>query len=224
MSRVNYEDRLRSLPDGSRWTPLSYTPHKTDKGWKVPCRCTCGTVKDVAVHNLTAGISKSCGCLKSESTVQRCRTHGLSDTGTHKSWLAMRRRCYDINYVSYPNYGGRGIKVCDRWKDDFEAFYTDMGDRPDGCSLDRIDVNGNYTPENCKWSTRSEQQTNKQETLHIEWRGQKRSAMEWSKLLGIHVDTLRRRVRRGWDVERAMTAPIQTGANRGKKLCRYRSR
>src|SRR5206468_1663320 len=85
---------------------------------------------------------------------------------TYRSWYAMKARCTNSNHTSYHHYGGRGITVCERWLNSFEAFLTDMGDRPEGTSLDRIDVNGNYEPSNCKWSTPSEQANNKRRTQH----------------------------------------------------------
>ena len=111
------------------------------------CKCDCGELLFVSEGNLISGYIKSCGCLR-------------SDTPIHHSWYGMLQRCYNPKNISYKYYGGRGIKVCDRWRYSFENFYLDMGERPKDRSLDRINNNGNYEPKNCKWSTRKEQMNN----------------------------------------------------------------
>jgi hypothetical protein len=119
----------------------------------------------------------------------------------------MLRRCTTPTNPSYPSYGGRGVKVCDRWKDSFENFLADMGPRPEGCSLDRIDNDGNYTPENCRWSTRREQNRNTQRTRMLTHpvTGVTRCLKDWARTLGITHSTLRERLARGWTLDRALT-------------------
>lgn len=136
-------------------------------------------------------------------------THGMSQTTTWRIWRGMRRRCYDTNIQGYANYGGRGITVCDRWRDSFENFYADMGERPSKQhSLERRDNNGNYTPHNCYWATNIEQHNNTRRSVFLEFQGKKQTITQWARELNINVATLYNRVRRGWDVTRILTKPI----------------
>jgi hypothetical protein len=136
------------------------------------CQCSCGNEVVVPLSDLLSGHTKSCGCLHSELSAERNRlrntTHGMGDTREYKSWAAMVARCTNEKHRSYGNYGGRGIKVCDRWRNSFENFYADMGDRPPGMSLDRIDNDGDYTPDNCRLATTKEQNRNKRSNRLIE--------------------------------------------------------
>jgi hypothetical protein len=109
----------------------------------------------------------------------------MSGTPIYKSWASLKARCLNPNNADYPDYGGRGITVCDRWSDSFEAFYEDMGARPEGSSIDRIDVNGNYEPTNCRWATGVEQAQNKRETRWVSFRGEKLSMIEACRRAGL---------------------------------------
>lgn len=134
------------------------------------CRCVCGTYKAVAGISLKAGDTQSCGCYLAECVAQRSTTHGATCGATHgkrvapeyKSWVAMKARCLNPRATSYENYGGRGIKICQRWRDSFKKFRADMGKRPSlSHTLDRINNNGHYKPSNCRWATKLQQNRNK---------------------------------------------------------------
>jgi hypothetical protein len=120
----------------------------------------------------------------------------------------MKRRCENPRSHAYGDYGGRGIKVCDRWKT-FENFISDMGERPEGMTLERIDVNGNYTPENCRWATTLEQNGNRRTRRLLTLRGKTQSMTEWARETGIDVNVINARLRRGWSDEKTLTTPVE---------------
>lgn len=133
------------------------------------CLCECGRKRYVKAASLQSGRSQSCGCLHREVVA----THGMTGTLTFKSWESVKQRCLNPNAPDYPRYGGRGIKVCMRWQNSFENFLADMGERPSrDHSLDRIDTDGDYDPSNCRWATRSEQQSNKRPYRKVDILGQ----------------------------------------------------
>jgi len=137
--------------------------NKHIKLWKCSCSCSNNTII-VETSSLISGNTKSCGCLSREVIIKRNTTHNMSRSVEYIAWAGMKARCYNTKEESYKDYGGRGIKVCDRWLESFENFYEDMGPKPEPknlYSIDRINVNGNYKPNNCKWATKFEQSINR---------------------------------------------------------------
>ncbi len=133
-------------------------------------------------------------------------THGMSKSSEHTIWRKIKNRCFCVTNDSYQNYGGRGITMCQRWADSFENFYHDMGPRPSKeHSIDRIDNNGNYSPENCRWATRKEQNSNSRRNNFVEFRGERLTITEWSNRLNIHPRTIKYRLDNGWSIEDTMT-------------------
>ncbi len=146
---------------GKRFSRLLITKVFRDgKYWRCLCLCDCGAEKMQRLSHVMSGLSRSCGCLCRERTSEATRTHGLSHTSEFKIWAGMIKRCENPNDTTFKHYGGRGIRVCDRWRHSFVNFYEDMGKRPPKFSIDRIDVNGNYEPGNCRWASQLQQAHN----------------------------------------------------------------
>jgi hypothetical protein len=180
---------------------------KKDTNARWLCKCDCGKVviaygQDLAKHKV-----RSCGCWNAE----RINKHGKSRTPIHRIWISMRRRCSVPTETGYRNYGGRGITYDPSWES-FENFYRDMGDRPKGGTLERIDNNGPYCKTNCEWATPKKQHNNKRTNRIITAFGKTQTLMQWSDETGISWTTLRGRIDRyGWPPEEALTRPLQPG-------------
>jgi len=165
------------------------------------CRCDCGTERAVLAASLTAGKSQSCGCLRSEQIGSRSVTHGMSETTEYRIWRSMRTRCTNPNANSYPLYGGRGIRICDQWES-FDVFLADMGRRPSpGHTLDRVDNDGPYSPENCRWATRSEQSRNTRRVTWVEFQGETFCFTDACRRAGLDRGTVHKRIRLGWPAD-----------------------
>jgi hypothetical protein len=177
------------------------------------CRCDCGTELIVAANNLSSGHTRSCGCVRKGVN----KRHGMSETAEYRSWCKMKARCYDRNDKRYQNYGGRGIAVCSRWRNSFENFFEDMGPRPEGYSLERIDNDGIYEPSNCIWVPIENQSRNRSTVRWIEFKGKRMSIADWSREMDIGFATLRFRLDHGWPVHLALTTPAQTGNNQSTR-------
>lgn len=174
------------------------------------CQCDCGNKSSVITRDLSDGNTTSCGCYIREFHSERLRTHGRSKTPTYTTWSSMMQRCYNPSKDKYHYYGGRGIVVCERWHD-FANFYADMGDRPLRCSLDRIDNEGPYSPENCRWATHVTQDRNRRSNVLAEYQGETLCLTDWATRIGIEYETLRQRIQRyGWSVEKAFNTPVNT--------------
>lgn len=151
----------------NRFTALSFIERKRGHDYWL-CRCDCGQSRAVQRRRLTLGHSKSCGCLKNEIIRERSLTHGLRRTVEYRAWSHIKSRCTNPNVWNYHNYGGRGIKVCALWMASFEAFYADLGPRPEGkYSIDRIDNNRGYEPGNCRWATPEMQRANRRDSNRV---------------------------------------------------------
>jgi predicted nucleic acid-binding Zn ribbon protein len=180
-----------------RWTVVKMAPRRKGKTfWE--CVCECGTVKEVRTGGLRNGISKSCGCWNNEQI--RLVDHGMKDSPEWKSWSDMKQRCLNPNNKSYEHYGGRGIVVCERWKDNFVDFYSDMGPC-DGDTIERIDVNGNYEPGNCKWIPHPLQARNKTTTRRITAFGREQLFSDWARELDMDPSLLHYHLKVGKTIE-----------------------
>lgn len=180
-------------------------------GASARCLCDCGRTTVVQRKLLVRGHTRSCGCLKEEWNRRGRRTHGLSKTKEYRSWKAAKGRCYNAANAKYPLYGGRGIIVCDRWRDDFPMFLADMGPCPAGHTLDRIDVHGDYSPDNCRWATTREQAQNRQHQVLLTHDGRTLAVSEWARVIGVNPNSLMLRLTRGWTATRALTSPGLAG-------------
>lgn len=184
-----------------RLTPL----HNLGSRWL--CQCDCGCQVVLTASRLTSGHTESCGCLHRAVCRFRLTTHGRSKDPIYRTWASMWNRCTNPNSADFAGYGARGICVCRRWKS-FENFLEDMGERPFGKSLDRIKTNKGYCPSNCRWATGIEQAQNQCTNVRLSFRGETLVLAEWARRLGFKKSTaIRRRLKSGWSVERALTTP-----------------
>lgn len=195
-----------------RLTVVSEAPRNQDDNrpmWN--CLCECGGEKTVRQSSLEMGHTRSCGCMHSEANTR----HGMARTKVYKAWRGMQDRCYNPNLDSYKNYGGRGIKVCDRWLNSFEYFYADMGDPPTlDHTVEREDVHGDYEPSNCVWDTWTAQARNRQNTVRVEYEGEELRLFEIYERMtlfheSVNFDVFSFRLRKGWDPEKAARQPYR---------------
>lgn len=181
------------------------------------CKCDCGNERVILANSLLCGKTQSCGCYSRE-VVGKCNiTHGKSGTRLYRLWRSMITRCECTVSKCYKNYGGRGIKVCDEWRNDYQAFHDwalETGydeNAPKGqYTIDRIDVNGNYEPSNCRWATKTEQANNKRNNHFLELNGERHTVKEWSEITGIKAGSILSRIHLGWDTRRILQEPLKT--------------
>lgn len=195
---------------GQKFGRLTVIGRAQNKGNKTMwlCKCDCGNETVVAGGNLKNSHTQSCGCFGDESRVETHTTHGMSETKLYSTWLSRKRRCFSPEYPAYHNYGGRGISMCDEWKNDFGAFYRDVSKLPhfeeEGYSLERIDNDGDYEPSNCKWATHKEQANNRRSNILITYNNKKQTLKQWTDELGLDYKKIRRRITAlHWTAERA---------------------
>ena len=171
------------------------------------CLCSCGKTRHIPTYSLLSGRSKSCGCQRRNHV-----THGATSGGAsteYRSWQRMKQRCYDPNTTGYEAWGGRGITVCPLWRDSFESFLSDMGAKPKGrFSIERVDNDGNYEPDNCYWATARQQARNTRRNRLISFNNRTMNVVEWAEETGLCSQTIRGRLdRSGWSIHKTLTTP-----------------
>lgn len=179
--------------------------------------CECGKVCRKGYQEVKIGNTKSCGCLAREASAKREATHRMSGGPEYNVWKGIKQRCYNTKHTHYASYGGRGIVMCDRWRDSFEAFYEDMGPRPQGQTIDRQDNDKGYDKDNCKWATKKTQSRNTRSNHMVVFDGVEMTLMELSESAVVDYPTLVWRVNQGWDLTRAISQPSADSSKRGKK-------
>ncbi|AUR97265.1 hypothetical protein NVP1238A_16 [Vibrio phage 1.238.A._10N.261.52.F10] len=188
----------------TRLTALSDTGRKTyGQVWLF--RCECGTVKEIVKSEVTGGKIRSCGCLPNGGRFKK--THGGTHDYTYVSWRSMLDRCYRESAENYPIYGGKGITVCPQWRSSYETFLADMGERPQGFTIDRIDGAKGYYPDNCRWASAITQANNTTKNVHLTLGSVTRTIREWADETGLPLTALRCRLNNGWTVEEVLTTP-----------------
>ena len=183
------------------------------------CLCDCGNKKEVMAKHLKSGAISDCGCERSKRMTQRNLKHGDSGTKLYNTWCHMRSRCNNPNGIDYPDYGGRGIRVCDEWENSYEAFrewaLKSGYQETKKISIDRINVNGDYEPENCRWVDDYTQANNKRDNHYIEYHGERMTLAEAvRKSKTVRYDTAKARIYKGWNPEEAIDTPLTTRRNK----------
>jgi hypothetical protein len=192
------------------WNVIGFSEVKNKHGHRhFDCECVCGIIKSLRGSMLTMGTSISCGCITRKGS-----RHMMSRSRTYKSWVSMKSRCLNENTPSYINYGGRGISICERWVYSFENFIEDLGERPENTSIERIDVNGNYEPLNCRWATNKEQDENKTVSNKVLYNGEMRCITGLCRQLGVSRSTMQKRIATGMSFDEA----IKSKSNKPKYL------
>lgn len=195
---------------GLSFNLLTVISHEGTKD-RLVCRCACGNTKTARLSHLRAGTVKSCGCLLKTRPKEVHGTYLASKTLEYKTWDSMIRRCHQADHYAFPNYGARGITVCDRWRgpEGFGNFLDDMGPKHAGASLDRVDNNLGYSKENCRWTDMRVQSNNRRGNILFTSCGQTRTLADWSRVTGISDNTMRERLKRGWSMDDAIHKQIR---------------
>lgn len=173
------------------------------------CKCNCGNELDVVIYDLRSGNTVSCGCYQKQATSEKTSakniTHGMSNSPEFSAWTSMKGRCLNPSHAAYQNYGGRGISICSEWSASFEAFYRDMGVRPEGASLDRKDNSGSYSKGNCRWATVLEQNNNQRTNRLISMNGITMTVSQWARCANLTHATLTGRLNRWGNEMKSIT-------------------
>jgi hypothetical protein len=194
-----------------RWTVVARNGSDKNGEKMFDCVCSCGSRGTIQSSSLRRGGSKGCKSC-AEKGNSKGKTHGLRYHPLYVVWKSMNTRCSNKKAERYKNYGGRGITVCDRWLNSFPNFLKDMGDRPSkSYSIDRIDNDKGYSPENCRWATRLEQANNRSVSKLLRWDGVEMTVTQWARKLDMKPATLKSRIRSGWSTESALSTPIRKG-------------
>lgn len=206
---------------GNRYGKLLVESKAESKGGRTywNCVCDCGNKKVVAGYHLTGGKIQSCGCYRLSQLRNKVTTHGMSKTRIYHTWVHMKQRVTNENNKKYGIYGGRGIKLCSEWKD-FQGFYewAMANGYRENLSIERIDVNGDYCPQNCTWIPLEKQAKNRRSNHYLTWNGETKTITEWGHSLGIKPSVIFTRVDRyGWDAERALTQKVRKSNVRRKE-------
>lgn len=196
--------RLTVIKEGPAY--LSLKGVRLARWW---CSCACGRVSNlIQASNLRSGGTRSCGCIhRNQGT-----THGQAGgkkSKTYNSWRDMKKRCNNPNHRAYADYGGRGIKVCQRWQDSFDNFLEDMGPKPNGYTLDRIDNDGNYEPGNCRWASARTQANNRRNNILVIAEGVEDTLANHCRRLNLRYSVVKQRIRSGWPIEKALNTPTE---------------
>lgn len=196
-----------------RLTVVQYVGINRNKRTLWLCQCDCGKEAIVSGVNLRRGTTRSCGCYMRDRILETCTTHGHfsggKQTRLYAIWAGIKRRCLNSHVKIYFRYGGRGIKVCPEWMK-FEPFleWATSNGYSDALSIDRIDNNGNYEPKNCRWATHKEQDNNRRSNKNITFNGKTKTIQAWAEYYGIKDATLRRRLKAGWTIEKALNTSV----------------
>jgi hypothetical protein len=186
------------------------------------CLCDCGTTKIIRNGDLNHGTVRSCGCFRVDSSRSRATTHGYTSYGDksseYQTWEQIKRKCHSPTHERYKDYGGRGITVCKRWRESFECFIADMGQRPKGMSIERKDNNAGYCPENCCWATRTQQARNQRSNRIVTLRGVTGCFAFICEHFGLNQNTVRARLHHGWTLDRALSHPVKPRKRSGGKF------
>lgn len=206
---MKYEELI-----GSRFGKLLVIGVSGGKMIHLKCKCDCGNESVPQVYSVLRGISKSCGCGQIEKATKHGHFVNGQGTKTYEAWSAMKARCDNPKNKFYARYGGRGIAYCEAWKV-FENFLADMGDAPEGLTLDRKDNDGGYSPKNCRWATWRQQHNNKRNVVRWTLNGITKTRQEWCEEYEINSCTVTNRLKRGWDMEKALTFPVDEAKSKG---------